>query len=191
KSSINLMHNFHKECSVSLSLKNTYDNDENKPYLISIGATHHRLVEKKESCQDNIEPTIASFVKCNNCDTGCIEDTKKLLLLGNDIVKLDDLEVIKTYAGARASSIDYFPIVGEIIDEAKTLEDFPYLKNGTHVQEDRFTRYKNLFVLNGVGGRGFVLAPYLASKLVDFIVNQQQLPSSIKVDRLFKKWVKK
>jgi tRNA 5-methylaminomethyl-2-thiouridine biosynthesis bifunctional protein len=192
KSSINLTHNFHKECSVSLSLKNTYDNDEKKPYLISIGATHHRLSDKKtSSCGDITQPTSTSFVKCNNCETGCIEDTQKLLRLGNDIVRLDDLEVIKTYAGARASSIDYFPIVGEVIDEVKTLEDFPYLKNGTHVQEDRFTKYKNLYILNGVGGRGFVLSPYLASKLVDFIVKQQHLPSTVKVDRLFKKWVKK
>ncbi|QOG11352.1 FAD-dependent oxidoreductase [Arcobacter sp. FWKO B] len=192
KSSLLLSHNFHKECSISLSLKNTFDNDKKKPYLISIGATHHRITEKKLSCTEDIgQKKSISFVGCNNCETGCIEDTKKLLLLANDIIKLDDLEVVKTYAGARASSIDYFPIVGDIVDETKTLDDFPYLKSGTHVKEERFTRFNNLYILNGVGGRGFVLSPYLASNLVDFILNKQDLPQNIKTDRLFKRWVKK
>lgn len=188
KSAMNLTHNYHKECSVSLSLKNEYDNDTNKPYLISIGATHHRLVLEKKCDNSFVFP---NFSTCNHCPTGCKEDTQKLLELANDIIKLDDLEVVEAYGGARASSYDYFPVVGDLVDDKLTLEEFPYLKNGTHVQSNRFTKYKNLFVLNGVGGRGFVLSPFLAKELVEHITDGKELDEDIKSERLFKRWVKK
>ncbi|NLO17076.1 MAG: FAD-dependent oxidoreductase, partial [Arcobacter butzleri] len=132
-----------------------------------------------------------NFSICNKCPTGCLEDTQKLLSLANDIIKLDDLEVLEAYGGARASSYDYFPIVGDIIDDEKTLKEFPYLKHGTRVKEDRFTKKDNLFILNGVGGRGFVLSPYIANILVEYIINQKTINEEIRSDRLFKRWVRK
>ena len=157
--------NYHKECSLAQSKKI----DENT-YITSIGATHHRNVYEK-----NI----------NN------DDTQELLKKANSIKKLEDIEVIDAFAGARASSVDYFPMVGELIDSLKTLEEFPYLKHGTHVKSERFTKYKNLYVINGVGGRGFVLAPYLASKLCEMLFDDRELDNDLKVDRLFLRWVKK
>ena len=157
--------NYHKECSISKSIQK----DENT-FITSIGATHHRNVLDK---------------KIDN------NDTEVLLKKANDIIDIQNVKVIQEIAGARASSVDYFPIVGELIDSKKTVEKFPYLKNGTHVNEDRFTRYKKLFLLNGIGGRGFVLAPYLAKNLVDLIVNKKDVDANIKTDRLFKRWVKK
>jgi tRNA 5-methylaminomethyl-2-thiouridine biosynthesis bifunctional protein len=157
--------NYHKECSLSVTTKL----DKNT-YKASIGATHHRFVKDKE--MDN-------------------SDTQILLQRANGIKKLNDIEVIATFGGARASSVDYFPMVGNIINAAKTLEEFPYLINGTHVQSDRLSRYENLFVINGVGGRGFVLAPHLAKLLVDFMVNDSALPDTLTVDRLFNRWVKR
>jgi glycine/D-amino acid oxidase-like deaminating enzyme len=106
-------------------------------------------------------------------------------------MELKDIKVIKEVAGARASSVDYFPMIGKIINSKKTILDFPYLKNGTNVQNERFTRYDNLYILNGVGGRGFVLAPYLANLLVENIVNHKPIDESLKVDRLFKREIKK
>jgi len=82
-------------------------------------------------------------------------------------------------------------MIGEIIDSKQTIKEFPYLKNGTYVNQDRFTRYKNLYILNGVGGRGFVLAPYLAKQLVENIINNKPIDPSIKVDRLFIREVKR
>ena len=160
-----ITHNYHKECSVSKSIKK--DNNMN---IVSIGATHHRFVEDK---------------KVNK------EDTEFLLKKANDIINLKDLKVKAEFAGARASSVDYLPLVGTIIDGLKTLKEFPYLKNGTNVNSDRFIRYKNLYILNGVGGRGFVLAPYLANMLVEYIINDIDIDSSIVVDRLFKREVKR
>ena len=158
-------HNYHKACSISQSKK-----IEDGKYFVSVGATHHR--DKKDI--ENTE-----------------ENTKELLLKANEIKELKDVDVLHHYIGARACSNDYFPVVGNIIDSKKTLEEFPYLKNGTHVDSKRFKRFKNVHVLTGVGGRGFVLAPYLAKQLVDFIVNNKELDSSITIDRLFKREVKR
>jgi len=158
-------YNYHKACSLSKATKI----DEDK-YLVSIGATHHR----EKSGVDDIEQNI--------------ED---LLTKANDIKKLENVEVINQYVGARACSIDYFPMVGKVVDSEKTLEEFPYLTKGTNVESKRFSRYKNFYILNGVGGRGFVLAPYLAKQLVDNIINEKQIDENIKVDRLFKRDVRR
>ncbi len=168
-------HNYHKECSVSKS----FEIEKNR-YRVSIGATHYRLNEEEKDL-------------CTKCVNLCVkkDDTEFLINKANDIIKLDNIKVIKEVSGARSCSVDYLPMVGELIDSKKTLEEFPYLKNGTNVKENRFTRYKNLFVLNGVGGRGFVLAPYLAKQLVDFIIEKKDIDNSLTVNRLFKRWVKK
>ena len=143
---------------------------KSKDGIVSIGATHHR--------------GILSRGISNN-------DTKELLNKANDIIKLEDIEVVKELVGARASSIDYLPIIGLMINSDKTLKKFPYLKYGTNVSSHRFIYHKNLFVLNGVGGRGFVLAPYLAKILVDYIINNKQFDESLETTRLFKRWAKK
>lgn len=158
-------YNYHKECSVSIS--SVYDEIYNK---IGIGATHHRFITNKKNNKD---------------------DTNQLLQKAEDIVKLQDIKVINEVSGVRACSVDYFPLVGKVIDSKKTLQEFPYLKNGTKVDENRFTTYKNLYILNGLGGRGYVLAPYLAKRLCDLIVNDKCLDENIKVNRLFKREVKR
>lgn len=158
-------HNYHKACSISQS---TPLDDEK--HLVSIGATHHRDVEGIDDIDAN---------------------SLELLTKANDIHKLEDVVVLNHYVGARACSIDYFPIVGDIIDSKKTLEDFPYLVNGTNVETKRFTRFKNAYVLTGVGGRGFVLAPYLAKELVHNIINAKEIDNNITIDRLFKREVKR
>ena len=158
-------YNYHKECSIS----KTIQKDRNT-YIASIGATHHRFVKEK---------------KTNKTDTNI------LLKKANDIVKLKDIKVIEEIGGARASSVDYFPLLGSIINSKETLEDFPYMKNGTNVLSSRFSRYQNMFILNGVGGRGFVLAPYLSNLLVEHIINDVELDDRLKIDRLFKREVKR
>ncbi|WP_419769790.1 MAG: NAD(P)/FAD-dependent oxidoreductase [Candidatus Marinarcus sp.] len=176
--------NYHKECSVSTSIQL-----QNSPLnKVSIGATHHRSNSTlEENCFDleNIDS-----IKMND-DNTIKADTELLLKRANDIVKLDDVEVVNVKFGARAASIDYFPMVGSLIDSKKTIDMFPYLTKGTHVPNQRLSRYENLYILNGLGGRGFVLAPFLAKNLVEFILNETPLSEDITVDRLFKKWVRK
>jgi tRNA 5-methylaminomethyl-2-thiouridine biosynthesis bifunctional protein len=161
----NTAKNYHKRCSVSKSTK-----IDDKYSKISIGATHHR--DKNDIYNED-------------------DNTKELLEKANDIIKLEDVEVLEVYKGARACSVDYIPMVGEIVELKKTLKNFPYLVNGTHVPPERFSRYSNLYIMNGVGGRGFVLAPYLAKILVENIINGIETDEYLTVDRLFKRYVKR
>lgn len=166
ETSTRVEHNYHKACSVSKSTT-TFKEDT---YLVSIGATHHR--DEKEI--DNTEA-----------------DYENLLSKASDIIELENINIVNEYVGARACSVDYFPMVGEVIDSKKTVEEFPYLKNGTQVDANRFTRYKNLYMINGVGGRGFVLAPYLAKQLINHIIKDERIDENLCVDRLFKREVRK
>ncbi|WP_298751156.1 FAD-dependent oxidoreductase [uncultured Arcobacter sp.] len=180
--------NYHKECSISTS----YNKVTNDLYKVSIGATHHRFESKLEKDFKAFEnPSLSNLSNIGYTNELYKKDTLELLEKANNIKTLNDVKVLKTYFGARASSFDYFPIVGSLVDSKETLNMFPYLKNGTHVKSDRFIRHDNLFILNGVGGRGFVLSPYLAKKLVDFIKKKDTLDDEITVDRLFKKWVRR
>jgi len=188
KTSTCIPFNYHKECSISVSQK---IKDEEGLYLTTIGATHHRFNCDKEVCNYCLK-----IPNMNNCSSfGYTKevnnsDTVKLLDLASDIMDLKDVEILNTKIGARASSVDYFPMVGKLINTKKTLNKFPYIMHGTNVQKERFECYDNLFVLNGVSGRGFVLSPYLASQLVDFMVEEKELEDEITVHRLFVKWVR-
>ena len=161
----NIEFNLHKAHSISPT----------KPYkdelnLISIGATHKRGV---------LEADISD------------EDNKYLMQYAKDEFGVQNLKLLKAKAGARASSYDYFPIIGKVIDTKSTLAQYPYLKKGSKVPNDKFSRYKNLYIFNGVGGRGFVLSPYLADKLSNMIINNQDIESNLVCDRLFIRYVRK
>ena len=93
--------------------------------------------------------------------------------------------------GSRASSVDYFPMVGLLVDSAKSFFKYPHIKNGTHIKNENLIKIENLYTLNGVGGRGFVLSLYLASNLVEFVVNNKELDDNITNFRLFSRWAKK
>lgn len=176
--------NYHKECSLSSSKKDP----NSEKFISSIGATHHRFKASNDifKSDDIKDLELYGYTKelYNN-------DTSELLEKANDIMVLNDVEVIKKYFAPRASSFDYFPVVGDIINSNDTINMFPHLKNGTHVRDERFLKYKNLFILNGVGGRGFVLSPFLAKSLVEFIKNNISLDETITSNRLFKKWVRR
>ena len=118
-------------------------------------------------------------------------DTKKLLEKANDILELENIEVVDVKIGARASSVDYFPMLGNLIDSKNSFKSYPHIKNGAFIKDEQLVLYENLYTLNGVGGRGFVLAPYLANILSEFVVNGEEMPKEVLNYRLFKRWAKK
>ena len=183
-----ISYNSHKDCSLSSSFE-TLDKSR---YKISIGATHHRFGSYEEEIKylnelDSLNKTYT------NDDTECLvsSDSLKLLEKANDILALKDVRLLDVKRGARACSFDYLPLIGPLIDSKETLEFYPYLKKGSKVPASKFKRYKKLFILNGLGGRGFVLAPYLSKILVNHIKNNIELPNDITLDRLFMRWVRK
>lgn len=179
--------NYHKECSLSKSKKI----DENR-YLVSIGATHNRFDKDMKNCSYNLELANINKIEHNDETKIIIEaDIEKLLKKANDIKELKDIEVIDVKIGARASSVDYFPMVGKLVDSNKSIEKFPHIKNGTHIKNENLIMKDNFFVLNGVGGRGFVLSLYLANELVENIFKDKKLDDEITNYRLFSRWAKK
>lgn len=176
--------NYHKACSLSFSSKK---GDKN---LVSIGATHHREEIDLRVCNCCIKKDTNIF----SHDYGVQRvknDNEALLKNANDIKKLDNTEVIDIKIGPRASSVDYFPMVGKLVDSERTLKEYPHLVNGSFIKDEMLSLYENLYILNGVGGRGYVLSPYLAESLVENIVNNKEITSDIISHRLFKRWVKK
>jgi tRNA 5-methylaminomethyl-2-thiouridine biosynthesis bifunctional protein len=137
---------------------------------VRLGATHHRFILEQECLK---------------------EDTLFLIKEANKIQKLDDVRLIKEYSGARAGSFDYIPMIGSIIKSAKTIEKFPSLKFGRKIEAKHYQFYENTSIINGMGGRGFVLAPFIAKKLVDFLINNKEIEKELLPDRFFNRWVKR
>ncbi|MDZ7819493.1 MAG: FAD-dependent oxidoreductase [Aliarcobacter sp.] len=179
--------NYHKECSVSKASKIEGSN----LFKVSIGATHHKFNCDKNICNYCIET--ANINDCGRCYNDSIinSDSLKLISLANDIIKLENVKVLDVKIGARASSNDYFPMLGSLVDSKKSIEKFPHLLNGTHIKNSMLETVKNLYVINGVGGRGFVLSPYLANELVEHIINNKEIEDNLTTHRLFKRWAKR
>lgn len=70
-----------------------------------------------------------------------------------------DFEVVNHVAGVRPTVKDRRPLVG------------------------RHPKHQNLYVLNGLGTRGVMIAPYVANKLYDFIEKDASLDSEIDIER--------
>ena len=78
-----------------------------------------------------------------------------------------DFEVVGHVAGIRPTVVDRRPLVGQ------------------------HPKYKNLFVLNGFGSRGVMIAPYASAQLFNYIEKGTDLDSEINIDRFTKKYYAK
>jgi len=175
KTSTKIPFNIHKSISIST---NKRDN------TIAIGATQQRHDSKEMLCNTS----------CDKCSF-YVDDEKAqveyLLEKASELIELRDLEVIKIYKGARASIKSYFPVVGELIDYDATLEKYPSIKNGTKIPKESLLYHPNIFIINALGSRGFVFAPYLAKILSQYLLEKTEIPEEISTQKLFFKYVRK
>ena len=135
--------------------------------IIKIGATHKR--------------------NCLDCKEN-LEEAKFLIEKANEIVEIKEYELLNIKGGFRAASVDYFPIVGQVIDSERMLKEFPQVVNGRVPKE--FIYFEGLYVINGMGGRGFSNAVICAKKLKKKIINGINL-GKIDTKRLFIKYARK
>lgn len=185
-SSSEVLKNYHKDCSLSISKKFGEKN------FISIGATHNRFSENMDDTSFNLNLKNINKINHNEKTLKYInEDSKKLLTLANDIKKLDDVQIVDVKIGARSSSVDYFPIVGNLVDSKRSINLYPHIKNGSFIKDEKLIVHENFYILNGLGGRGFVFSPYLANELVNYIYDKKELSKDISSHRMFKRWVKR
>ncbi len=136
--------------------------------IIKIGATH---VKSKEPCMV--------------CDG---EPLKGLFETASQMVDTSDFVLKETFCGMRSGSKDYFPLVGSVIDVPFMLENYPKITRGA---KPELKYIDNLYVCNGLGGRGFVFAPLMAELLAEQIVEGKEMDVRVNPDRLFLKWCRK
>ncbi len=74
-----------------------------------------------------------------------------------------DFEIMEHLAGVRPTVKDRRPLLG------------------------KHYKHNNLFILNGMGTRGVLFAPYLSDKLFQFIENNTELDNEISIERIYKK----
>ena len=164
KSSTYNKYSFHQYLSIAQTHKG----------VTAIGATHNLKYhpETSSSTYDDEEGRVELLQKA-----------KKMLLL-------EDIEILKDYTGLRSGSFDYIPLVGLIVDSKKTLQQNTNFKV-KKADYNQYIYYDNLYMINGSGGYGFVLAPYLAKILKDAITKQEMVPKGLLPARFFARWAKK
>ncbi|HGZ70204.1 MAG TPA: FAD-dependent oxidoreductase, partial [Nitratifractor sp.] len=105
------------------------------------------------------------------------------------MVELENLRIKETFCGMRSGSHDFKPLLGRVIDSAYMLQSYPKIKLGYKKAPLKYC--KNLYVFNGLGGRGFVLAPLMAKWLIEYIFEGKELDSRVDANRLFLKWARR
>ncbi len=106
-------------------------------------------------------------------------------------LNLENIEVVKDYTGLRSGSFDYLPMVGSLVLSQETLLT---CKGSLHVKNPDYSEYvyyPNLYMINGSGGYGFVLAPYLAKILTEHILHGKKISERISPARFFARWAKR
>lgn len=118
------------------------------------------------------------------------EGRKSLLDKASKTLKLNNINILKDYTGLRSGSNDYLPMLGSLVDANTTLTLHPHLRHGKALDPQEYVYYPQLTMINGSGGYGFVLAPYLARKLKEYLVDNQPIGSILSPSRFFPRWAK-
>ena len=143
--------------------------------VLAIGATHNVHYHPQTSAQPY------------DVEEGRVE----LLQKAAKTICLEDVKVLKDYTGLRSGSFDYIPIIGSLIQSAETLACCEKKVKVKKPNYDDFISYPHLYMINGNGGYGFVLAPYLAKILADHILRDAKIPKGLQCARFFARWAKR
>lgn len=116
---------------------------------------------------------------------------EELLEKARRTLELKDVEVLKDYVGLRSGSVDYMPLIGEIVDVQKSLQTLSRREiEQKHPDLSKLVYHKDLYMINGSAGYGFVLAPYLAQTLANHIVKGESIADQLLPARFFYRWAK-
>ena len=165
KTSTKVPHSIHHHLSISPS---------SKEGIVAIGATHNLHYNPFGDDVYDLEA-----------------GRKELLEKAFQSVDLENVEVIKDYTGLRSGSNDYMPIVGHIVDVDETMNEAFNVSKIKGMKDKDFSYFPNLYMINGSGGYGFVLAPYLAQQLSTHIVADTTLDEMLTPTRFFRRWAKR
>jgi len=154
--------------SFPVSMHRDFSLSSSREGKIKLGATH---VKRPDAC-----------LACDGRPLAVLE--KKAAALADT----SDFRLIETYCGMRSGSRDFFPTVGPVVDVPRMLREYPGIVRGAKAP---LLHLPDLYILNGLGGRGFVFAPLMARRLADHIVRGDGMDPRVNPDRLFWKWVRR
>ena len=146
-----------------------------KDGIVAIGATH------------NLDYHPQTAKEPYDVEQGRLE----LLDKAARMLELKNVEVVKDYMGLRSGSFDYMPLLGRLVLSQATLECCERKVKVKRPDFKNFLYYPNLYMINGNGGYGFVLAPYLAKMLCRHIIAGAQLDDALSPARFFARWAKR
>jgi tRNA 5-methylaminomethyl-2-thiouridine biosynthesis bifunctional protein len=115
----------------------------------------------------------------------------ELIAKATGTVKLENIEILRDFTGLRSGSNDYMPLLGSIVDADATLQAHPELRKGAKLEASGYVNYEGLYMINGTGGYGFVLGPYLAKQFADHLVHGTPVDPALEPSRFFRRWVKR
>ncbi|SFV63217.1 hypothetical protein MNB_SM-6-1566 [hydrothermal vent metagenome] len=82
-------------------------------------------------------------------------------------------------------------MLGALIRSEETIKNCGNRLQDKRISYDAFSYYPNLSIINGSGGYGFVLAPYLAKILKEHILYGKEIDKSIAPARYFARWARR
>jgi len=104
---------------------------------------------------------------------------RELLEKARRSLRLDDVEILRDYTGLRSGSNDYLPIVGAVADAAASVRENPGLLRGEVPSASGLRFVPGMYIVNGSGGYGFVLGPYLGAALAAHITQGREVPHGL------------
>ena len=145
---------------------------------LSISANHNGIIKLGATHEKNVK----QIIPCEASQALSLKEKASAL------VDTSDFQLKEVFCGMRAGSKDYFPLVGKVIDVPTMLEENPALSRGA---KPALKHIENLYICNGLGGRGFVFAPWMGQMLAECIVEGKAVDERVSPDRLFLKWCRK
>ena len=119
------------------------------------------------------------------------EGRAELLEKASRSIALEDVKILKDYTGLRSGSFDYMPLVGSLVMSKETLQNKEINFFTKKPDFTKYSYYPHLTMINGSGGYGFVLAPYLAKILAEYILGDKEISKRVQPARFFARWAKK
>ncbi len=168
-----------------IDIKTTTQNTSSIHQFVSISPSKNGVLAIGATHNVHYHPQLATMPY--EVEEGRLE----LLEKASRTLKLDNIEILKDYTGLRSGSFDYLPLVGKLVNSEQTLAQ----KNGNFKTKnpnyESYAYYPNLYMINGSGGYGFVLAPYLAKMLREFVLEDKKIDARVNPARFFARWAKK
>ncbi len=104
---------------------------------------------------------VGATYEWHNDTTNITEEAKSHLIEKVKVITDAPIEVIDQQAGVRPTTIDRRPLIGSHPDE------------------------KNLHIFNGLGTKGYMMAPLLAKEFVEFLLDKKPLHKEVRIERFY------